>query len=84
MKVNIEYSTIGFIGLGTMGFPMCENLIKRAPECTKFFVYDVLTEPVQHLIRDHPEKVVGCASSKEVADRAVCMKYIESQSENRG
>lgn len=68
-----EYNTIGFIGLGTMGYPMCENLIKKCSETTKFFVYDVSRPSVDRLCKSYVNRVTPCNSSKEVAEQAVCM-----------
>lgn len=69
-----EYSTIGFIGLGTMGYPMCENMVKKLPEKTKFFIYDVAQESLNRLCKNHSSQVTACQSSKEVAERAVCTR----------
>lgn len=69
----MTFSTVGFIGLGTMGYPMCENLIQKLPSSTRFFVYDVSQPSVDRLRTAHGQRVSPCASSKGVADNAVCM-----------
>ena len=73
-----KYSTIGFIGLGVMGYPMCENLIKKVPETTKFYVFDVVESALERISSNHPERITRCGSSKEVAERSVCTRTFHS------
>src|SRR5215475_14115627 len=57
--------TLGFIGLGVMGEPMCANLIRKSGK--QVFGTDVRREPVERLtgIGLH-----ACASAAEVAAAA--------------
>ena len=38
--------SIGWIGLGLMGYPMATNLIKKMDKDTHFYIYDVVQESV--------------------------------------
>ena len=54
---------IGFIGLGIMGKPMAEHLVKAG---NTLYVYDVVPQSVADLKR---QGAIACASSKEVAGK---------------
>ncbi len=56
-------STLGFIGLGIMGNPMCRNLMKAGH---RLYVFDVLPQAVQPLLG---QGAVACASCREVVER---------------
>ncbi|KAK4554005.1 hypothetical protein LTR86_008846 [Recurvomyces mirabilis] len=62
--------TIGWIGLGAMGFPMAANLVKKLSNDTHFFVYDVVQEFVDRSVKEGGERVHACTSAKEVADKS--------------
>ena len=62
---------IGWIGLGLMGDPMARNLLKKMPEDTQFFVYDVVSSAVDKFVQEGEGRVKACASSREVAERSV-------------
>lgn len=72
--MNDKPASIGFIGLGTMGFPMAENLISKLPPKSKLFVYDVSKESVDKFKAKFPEAVVPCGSAREVTEQSVSMK----------
>jgi hypothetical protein len=72
-SMAFEYKGIGFIGLGMMGVPMIENLIRKTPPTTHFHVFDVSDEAVRQLCEQYPERVQSAKTSREVAERAVCM-----------
>jgi len=55
---------IGFVGLGIMGKPMAQNLVKAGHELT---VYDIVSPRVEELVKAGARKG---ASSKEVAARS--------------
>jgi len=55
---------IGFIGLGAMGLPMSQNLLKKGYKLT---VYDIVSGRVKAAAKQGAEAV---ASSKEVAERS--------------
>jgi 3-hydroxyisobutyrate dehydrogenase len=57
--------TLGFIGLGTMGEPMCANLARKAGR--PVYAADRRPEPLRRLAAD---KVIACASVAELAQRA--------------
>ena len=54
---------LGFIGLGIMGKPMAEHLLKAG---NKLYVYDVVPQSVADLKQ---QGAIACASSKEVASK---------------
>jgi 3-hydroxyisobutyrate dehydrogenase-like beta-hydroxyacid dehydrogenase len=56
---------LGFIGLGTMGEPMCANLARKSG--LRVYAADRRAEPLQRLAA---EKVLPCASVAELAQRA--------------
>lgn len=56
---------IGFIGLGIMGEPMCENIIKKHDDIV--YVYDVEEEKVQQLAQKGAE---SCKSAVELAEKS--------------
>ncbi|KAK3070424.1 hypothetical protein LTR53_010491 [Teratosphaeriaceae sp. CCFEE 6253] len=61
---------IGWIGLGLMGYPMAGNLIKKTSEDTQLYVYDVVQESIDKLVRDGNGRVHACKSAKEVTDKS--------------
>jgi 3-hydroxyisobutyrate dehydrogenase-like beta-hydroxyacid dehydrogenase len=71
-----EIKTIGFIGLGLMGLPMVQNLIKKTPESTKFFVYDVVEDTLKKFCDEHSTRAKAMKNSREVAEEAVCMDLL--------
>ena len=65
--------TIGWIGLGAMGFPMALNLVKKMDNGTHFFVYDVVQGFVDRFVKEGgEERVHACTGAKKVADKSVC------------
>lgn len=66
-------SRIGFIGLGLMGLPMVQNLIKKTPGTTEFFVYDVVEGALKEFCDEHSTRAKAMKSSRDVADKAVSM-----------
>ena len=49
----LPIATIGFIGLGVMGEPICRNLVKKSG--AKVIAFDVAAEPLQRLRTDGAE-----------------------------
>jgi 3-hydroxyisobutyrate dehydrogenase len=72
--MSSSYSAVGFIGLGTMGYPMVENLVKKLPPPVKIFVFDVVNDAVQKITTANKERVYACKNSKEVADNSVSIR----------
>ncbi|KAF5328684.1 hypothetical protein D9619_011695 [Psilocybe cf. subviscida] len=64
--------SIGWIGLGAMGFPMALQLDEKAPEDTIFHVYDINNEAVNSFMSSSVHDTVGCRSAKEVTDKSEC------------
>lgn len=66
--------TIGYIGLGNIGKPMCASLIKHV-ENAEVLVYDVFPEPVQEMVALGG---IAAASPAEIAERCdmigVCVR----------
>jgi 3-hydroxyisobutyrate dehydrogenase len=48
-----DYKTIGFIGLGVMGEPICRNLLNKSG--ARVIAFDLVTEPLQRLRGDGAE-----------------------------
>lgn len=60
----MNYFKIGFIGLGTMGEPMCRNIIQKGN--WEVYVYDVNKTQVDKLVKDGALK---CESYKAIAEK---------------
>ena len=45
-----EYKTVGFIGLGVMGEPICRNLVKKSD--ARVIAFDLAAEPLARLRAD--------------------------------
>lgn len=73
---------IGWIGLGIMGMPMVRNLLAKMKDKTQFYVYDVVQESIDQLVRDGQGRVHACSSSKEVADNSVWQPCTRSSNLN--
>jgi pyrroline-5-carboxylate reductase len=69
-----DYQSLGFVGLGSMGVPMVENLIKKTSEITKVYVYDVVDDPVRQLCSQYPGRVEQGKNARNVAEKAVCKR----------
>lgn len=63
---------VGWIGLGLMGLPMAQNLLRKMDKSTNFYVYDVIQESIDEFVKAGDGRVKACSSSKEVADKSVC------------
>jgi 3-hydroxyisobutyrate dehydrogenase len=50
---RMAYKSIGFIGLGVMGEPICRNLVKKSG--ARVIAFDVTAEPLQRLHADGAE-----------------------------
>ena len=69
--MDFTNKSIGFVGLGVMGYPMVENLAKKLPQLVNVYVFDVVTQPMHMLSLQTNGKVEPCGSAKNVADKAV-------------
>ena len=56
MVVMSEYKTIGFIGLGVMGEPICRNLVKKSGR--RVLAFDLSQEPLARL-REEGAEIAG-------------------------
>lgn len=64
---------IGFIDLGNMGVSMVTNLAKKVPVNSKIHVFDIVPALVDNICGKYPDRVTGCSSPKDVADKSVCI-----------
>ena len=62
---------VGFIGLGAMGYPMVQNLVKKLSASWKIMIFDIVADALHKIQLEAGEKVVICNSSKEVAEQSV-------------
>ena len=62
--------SIGFIGLGAMGYPMVQNLLKKLPSTTPIYIYDIIAEALQRIRAEGGDRIVICDSAKDVANRS--------------
>lgn len=67
----MAFDTVGFIGLGAMGYPMAKNLTMRLPESAKVFVFDISAEAVEQLSSKMGSKVHACQNARDVAEKSV-------------
>lgn len=72
-KMTKEPASVGFIGLGTMGLPMAENLISKLPSGSKMYVYDIFEDAVRKFKAQHPDAVVPCGSAREATEHSVSL-----------
>lgn len=70
-KMNGTPASVGFVGLGIMGFPMARNLISKLPAGSKIFVHDISADAVARFKAVQPESVVPCKSAREVTEQSV-------------
>jgi 3-hydroxyisobutyrate dehydrogenase len=54
-----DYETIGFIGLGVMGEPICRNLVKKSGK--RVMAFDLAPEPLARL-RAEGAEIAGCVA----------------------
>jgi 3-hydroxyisobutyrate dehydrogenase len=66
------YKSIGFIGLGLMGVPMVENVIKKTSSDIRIYVNDVVEDAVKQLCEQYPDRVEKCDTAKDIAEKSVC------------
>jgi 3-hydroxyisobutyrate dehydrogenase len=60
-----QYNTIGFIGLGVMGEPICRNLVKKSG--ARVIAFDLAPEPLERLREEGADIAVSVA---EVVNRS--------------
>ncbi len=70
MKEDGSVETIGFIGLGIMGRPMCKNLMKAG---YKTVVFDVVPAAVQEMVAEGAEAVSSPAEVASKVKRMITM-----------
>jgi 3-hydroxyisobutyrate dehydrogenase len=61
-----EYQTIGFIGLGVMGEPICRNLVKKSDR--RVLAFDLAPEPLARLRGEGAEIAVAVADIVKQSD----------------
>jgi 3-hydroxyisobutyrate dehydrogenase len=61
-----DFRTIGFIGLGVMGEPICRNLVRKSG--THVLAFDVSPEPLQRLRADGTEIATSVAEIVGLSD----------------
>jgi 3-hydroxyisobutyrate dehydrogenase len=91
MKAGIEqemadYNTIGFIGLGVMGEPICRNLAKKSSR--RVIAFDLSPEPLQRLRAEGAEIAAAVAEIVRQSDLLfLCLpsaKHVRSVFEGDG
>ena len=68
-----EYKTIGFIGLGVMGEPICRNLVKKSGK--RVIAFDLSPEPLARLRADGAEIArfrCRCRSGRAICCSCAC------------
>ena len=61
-----DYKTIGFIGLGVMGEPICRNLVKKSG--ARVLAFDLSPEPLARLSADGAEVAASVADAVRQSD----------------
>ncbi len=61
-----EYKTVGFIGLGVMGEPICRNLVKKSGK--RVLAFDLAAEPLARLRADGAEVAASVAEVIKQSD----------------
>jgi len=67
---DFEYNTVGFVGLGAMGYCMTEQLVQKLPATTKICAFDVVQSVLERLSSESKGKVIPCSSAREVAEKS--------------
>ncbi|KAH7130224.1 NAD binding domain of 6-phosphogluconate dehydrogenase-domain-containing protein [Dendryphion nanum] len=70
MSETFKNSALGFIGLGAMGKPMLTHLAHKLPAESRIYIFDVVTQVVDELCAEFPDRVRKGSSAKDVAERA--------------
>jgi 3-hydroxyisobutyrate dehydrogenase len=52
---------------------MARNLLKKTSQETKLYVFDVVKDALKQLVEEGNGRVEACKSSKDVADKSVCV-----------
>jgi 3-hydroxyisobutyrate dehydrogenase-like beta-hydroxyacid dehydrogenase len=65
-----HHKTIGFIGLGVMGEPICRNLVRRSG--ARVIAFDVSPEPLARLKADGADVAASAADSSAIAKSCSC------------
>ncbi len=70
--VELLPKSIGFIGIGSMGYPMAVNLRMKIPANIPFYVYDLSTSSVDKFINDTSSigNVIASRNCKDVGQNA--------------
>jgi hypothetical protein len=80
------YKTIGFIGLGVMGEPICRNLVKRSGAAV--LAFDLAPEPLARLSAEGADVAVSVAEIVQQSDLVfLCLpsaKHVRSVFEGDG
>jgi len=63
--------SIGFIGLGNMGYPMVQNLAKKLSAETRIFIHDVNQASMEKLYAEYPSQLTQSKSASEVFSQSV-------------
>jgi 3-hydroxyisobutyrate dehydrogenase len=61
-----QYTTIGFIGLGVMGEPICRNLVKKSG--ARVIAFDLSPEPLHRLHEEGADIAGSIATLVKVSD----------------
>jgi 3-hydroxyisobutyrate dehydrogenase len=81
-----DYKTIGFIGLGVMGEPICRNLVRKSG--ARVLVFDLSPEPLARLSADGAEIAASVADAVNGSDIVLlCLpsaKHVRSVFEGDG
>jgi 3-hydroxyisobutyrate dehydrogenase len=81
-----DYKTIGFIGLGVMGEPICRNLVKKSG--ARVIAFDLSPEPLARLSADGAEVAASVADAVRQSDIVfLCLpsaKHVRSVFEGDG
>jgi 3-hydroxyisobutyrate dehydrogenase len=82
----LDYKTIGFIGLGVMGEPICRNLVKKSG--ARVLAFDLSPEPLARLSADGAEVAASAADAVRQSDIVfLCLpsaKHVRSVFEGDG
>ena len=77
-----QYKTLGFIGLGAMGWPMAGHLADKLPQQTKIYVFDVVGSLMDDLCAKYPKKVSKAKNARDVAEKSVRVKTAATGPDN--
>ncbi|KAJ7594584.1 NAD binding domain of 6-phosphogluconate dehydrogenase-domain-containing protein [Mycena floridula] len=68
-------TSLGWIGIGAMGYPMASQLRQKLPSTTAITIYDIDTSAVERFVAEYESfgEIVVAENAREVAEKSRCI-----------